>query len=313
MRLSPPEWIFAAALGLFLAAWATAPDDWRLGDWRPHQATALVAPELPLVEQVHTRTTTTTRSPELVHGFDHPFDVAFTFDDGPHPVQTERLLDVLEEFQAPATFFVNGVWLDEGRASYERNRDLVRRAKRAGHAVGNHTYGHELLSRLTPDAQTWQIVANEVLVSTVIGERMRLFRPPYGRMTDHAANVLRAYGYVATLWNATAADQELRDPEEIARTVLGWIRKYQGGIVLLHDRHAWSVDAMRLVLTRLERENCERRGRGQPIYRYVPVEAFLRPATASDPLSDELDRARLRQEERLAERCDGSLETRRTK
>jgi hypothetical protein len=100
-------------------------------------------------------------------------------------------------------------------------------------------------------------------------------------MTAHTKKLLNRLGYTEALWNATAPDHEIRDPVLIRDLVMSWLRTYHGGIVMLHDRHRWSVEAAELILESLERENCRRLRRGQPTYQVVSLDSLLRPPPLS--------------------------------
>jgi len=232
-------------------------------------------------------------TPETIYGLERTWLVSLTFDDGPHPVYTRRLLDILARHEVKATFFINGYWIDEDRRrSAKRLQDLLRRAYDAGHTIGNHTYGHALLSRLSPQEQDREIITNHQMIMELTGARPTLFRPPYAVLTDHARELIDRLGYTEARWSATAPDQEIHDPKELSRTVMSWLRTYNGGIVMLHDRYRWSVEAVELILGALERENCRRLRRGRPTFQVVSLDSFLRPPPQSFPLHVKIERKR---------------------
>lgn len=304
-RFSVPTTVLALGVALFAVSWLTAAP--RRAEMVPavNRAPFDRRGASPVASAIGRPQVTKQNGgdPVAAYGFRRDHTIALTFDDGPHPVHTSRLLGILREHQVTATFFVNGYWLDPGRHNGRRARDVLLRAVREGHTIGNHTYSHKLLSRLSKEQQTWQIVANELLLSELLGERTRLFRPPYGVMTAHAERVLRRYDYVETMWNVTAADQELHDPQRIASAVLGWIEAYRGGIVLLHDRHSWSVAATELLLRELRRRNCRRLAQQRPIYRVLPLERFLERPPASGPLARAAEQRRQAARRRMQKLC----------
>jgi peptidoglycan/xylan/chitin deacetylase (PgdA/CDA1 family) len=304
-RITAPGWILGSSIVLFFATWVFDPaetsgslstsDPPRLCRRDPRPAARPLEPDV--------GTLALTNAPRTVYGFSHPFWLAITFDDGPHPRFTEQLLDILARYSAPATFFVNGYWLDPARADATRTRRALVRIKRDGHTVGNHTYSHARLDRLPPEQQTWQILANDVLIAALLGERATLFRPPYGQMTAHARRVLHEHDYVETRWNAAAADEQTDDPGDIAAEVMRWVRHHHGGIVLLHDRHRPSVVATRMVLERLTRDNCKRLGRGDQTYEIVPLDYFLRSPAELRARAEQIDAAHRRHLARLERLC----------
>ncbi len=149
--------------------------------------------------------------------------VALTFDDGPHPVYTPQLLDVLTEYDAHATFFMLG-------KHAEAHPDVVQRVAAAGHAIGNHTYDHPSFPLIGARERRWQIRA---CAATIAPLGSRLFRPPYGHesLASHAS--ARLLGYDVVAWSAHASDWEHRDSGWILERLLDQIEP--GRIVLLHD------------------------------------------------------------------------------
>lgn len=172
----------------------------------------------------------------LIHGPRSSSDVALTFDDGPDPNHTPRLLDVLRALAIPATFFVIGE-----RA--ERYPDLVRRIIAEGHALGGHSYYHSSPDQ-TPARQLMAEVARTCdVLDNLSGESTRLFRPPHGRLT--VAKVLRLWqrGQSVVLWNVDPKDFAC----ELAREVSSRLatRPLQGGdVVLMHDNVPYASEVI---------------------------------------------------------------------
>lgn len=152
--------------------------------------------------------------------------VALTFDDGPDPRWTPRVLSVLAKYRIHATFFVTGV-------NVARYPSLVRAIRAGGHAIQNHTLNHENLGRLPFERQKASILA-------AVREMRRLnlpsptwFRPPYGSYTVHTIRIARALGMRTAMWSVDPADYARPSAPVIARRVLGQTRP--GGVILLHD------------------------------------------------------------------------------
>lgn len=284
-RLAVPGWIVAIAVPAFIGTWVLAPRETVSGVSVPRTGPlpARMLPDAPPIMQLHHPPRHgKVPVPETIYGVNHTWQVALTFDDGPHTVNTKRLLDILDQHGVKATFFINGYWLDEERRrSGKRAQELVRRAFLSGHTIGNHTYSHAKLIRLSPEEQAREILYNHELITRVTGEAPALFRPPYAEMTDHMRTVIRQLEYTEALWSATAPDEQIDDPELLRDTVMSWLRTYQGGIVMLHDRYPWSVEAARLILEALERDNCRRVRRGKPTFQVVSLDSFLRPPPQS--------------------------------
>lgn len=156
-----------------------------------------------------------------------PDAVALSFDDGPSEEFTLRVLDILGEYQAKASFFVIG--------RYVAKRDkLVRRMADEGHTVGNHTWDHHrdgLLGCRTYWDQ--QIGLGEQAIADAIGRSPRFFRPPLGFKTATQARVLKRRGYEVVGWRLRAFDTLPLSAAAIARRIVHGVRP--GDIVTLHD------------------------------------------------------------------------------
>lgn len=162
--------------------------------------------------------------------------VCLTFDDGPHPVHTPRLLDVLQDQGVRATFFVVG-------REVERHPEIVRRMVAAGHLVGNHTFSHSAPGTVSARQLIDEVRRTDDLLTPILGQAPRLFRPPHGKVT--AAKLLRLWGSSRTvvLWNADPRDFARSEPGE----VLGWFRDRPlrgGDLVLMHDNVPHSIEAL---------------------------------------------------------------------
>jgi peptidoglycan/xylan/chitin deacetylase (PgdA/CDA1 family) len=153
--------------------------------------------------------------------------VALSFDDGP-ALWTPAILDLLAEYGARATFFVVGRYVDE-------RPDLVARAAREGHELGNHTYdhvdpGHERDDDTLRDQIRWTSAA----IERAAGAPPRLMRPPYGKDVCRVARLAREAGMAHTvLWSAQGWDWEELPAAQITASILRG--RSPGGILLLHD------------------------------------------------------------------------------
>jgi peptidoglycan/xylan/chitin deacetylase (PgdA/CDA1 family) len=153
--------------------------------------------------------------------------VCLTFDDGPHSENTPRVLDVLGEHGVPATFFVIGE-----RA--ERHPDLVVRAAREGHAVGNHTFFHREPSETSAAALLGEVRTTRRLLAELLGRPTGLFRPPKGVVS--VAKLLRLWAARQTvvLWDTNPLDYRAKSADEVR----SWLRANPlrpGALVLMHD------------------------------------------------------------------------------
>jgi peptidoglycan-N-acetylglucosamine deacetylase len=155
--------------------------------------------------------------------------VYLTFDDGPDPEHTPRLLDVLRDLGVPATFFVIGE-----RAA--RHPEIVRRMAAEGHAVGHHSYRHERPDRATLRGLAGEAAQTRALLLTLIGTDARLFRPPHGSVTARALWRLWASGHTVVLWSTDPRDYATASADALG----AYFERHPlrgGDIVLLHDTH----------------------------------------------------------------------------
>ncbi len=169
--------------------------------------------------------------------------VTFTFDDGPSPETAPALLHVLETHHIRATFFFIGEYLVGGNRRAAEVRDCARRIADAGHFIGNHTLDHKLLTNLPRAAALADIDDSAVAIEKAIGERPRLFRPPYGELDPVLESALHERHLDLVLWSIDVEDMKKSDPDEILASVEKQLLYKQGGIVLLHDVHTASVKA----------------------------------------------------------------------
>ena len=167
--------------------------------------------------------------------------IALTFDDGPGP-DTARLLNELAEKEAKATFFLIG----QNAATLP---ELVAREVAEGHAVGNHSYDHPQLSTLDGAGIADQIDRTDAAIKTAAGITTTLVRPPYGATDDTVSSVLADRGDVQVLWNVDTEDWKNRDASITTQRALAGATP--GGIILMHDIHPSTVDAVPGIIDQL--------------------------------------------------------------
>jgi len=149
--------------------------------------------------------------------------VYLTFDDGPHPVHTAEVLDVLRRHGARATFFVVGRMV-------ERFPDLFSRILLEGHTVANHTWNHENLAKLSGEAIDRTIERTQEILGA---NATACMRPPYGALDDLARQRADEHGLDVIMWSASANDWLDVTAEEIAKWIVAGA--VDGGIILMHD------------------------------------------------------------------------------
>lgn len=165
--------------------------------------------------------------------------VALTFDDGPHGVYTEQLLELLDRYQAKGTFFMVGT-------NMELNPELVKKVHEKGHEIGNHSYSHADLMSLDSTGRASQIQRVQELARSQIGVYPRWLRPPYGSVNVEL--VEKESNMDIALWNVDTRDWESRDPAKILRV---FEENTSGNdIVLFHDIYGTSIEAVSSILER---------------------------------------------------------------
>lgn len=156
--------------------------------------------------------------------------VLITIDDTPHDTTTLAMLDVLDEHEARALFFVNG-YLLEGR------RGILKEIVDRGHVLGNHSWSHNAMDTLSRQ-RTWREIqsVNEELAE-LSGEHPVYFRAPYGIMTPYIQDVIDEMGMQGMNWSLMSQDwtvEEVDDYQEVVKTTMKHMHK--GANILLHDR-----------------------------------------------------------------------------
>lgn len=162
--------------------------------------------------------------------------VTLTFDDGPHPTRTPKLLDTLGSLGIKAAFFVLGEKLAASATTLKRMRDN-------GHQIGNHSFDHANLSKLSEADVKAQLEKTQALIGP-LGTQKKYFRPPYGAQSAAVKKVAADGGWTTVLWNVDTEDWKLKSDKWVDH---GFAQMKSGSshIVLLHDIHQFTVDAVK--------------------------------------------------------------------
>ena len=154
--------------------------------------------------------------------------IALTFDDGPHPKETDKVLDVLSKYNVKATFFI------AGKHAKWYTKPLIR-ASKEGHEIGNHTFTHPDISSLTPQQIESEILECEKTLVEITGKKPTLFRPPFGSYREEELeDIARKNNYKIILWTTVdARDWQNPPASKIASTIIDNAKN--GDIILLHD------------------------------------------------------------------------------
>jgi peptidoglycan-N-acetylglucosamine deacetylase len=162
--------------------------------------------------------------------------IAMTFDDGPHPTNTPRLLDILKERNVKATFFVIGNLARE----YPH---IIRRILAEGHEIGNHTYTHPILTKVSDDRIRKELTDTHKALVDVAGYHTRIFRPPGGGTNARLKQWFHdEYGYSTIMWSVDPMDWKRPGVSVVTSRLVNGARN--GGILLAHDLHAPTITAM---------------------------------------------------------------------
>ena len=187
-----------------------------------------------------------------------PKTVLLTFDDGPHPRYTDEILEILKRYQAPAVFFELGRNLGSvdasGKVKPGPGSEVAKRVLAAGHPIANHSFSHGVMSKFELAKVRQEASSTEALLDAAGREGQALFRFPYGARNDAALGAIEALKLRSMMWNVDSLDWSDPIPKSIAARVLGELGKQQRGIVLFHDIHARTVEALPLVLDQLQAE-----------------------------------------------------------
>lgn len=162
--------------------------------------------------------------------------VALTFDDGPHATNTLRLLKLLKERGVKATFFLVG-------ENVEEYPDIVRQIAADGHELANHSWSHPSYLKLSSQAAHSQTERTQAAIEKIVGYRPKMFRPPYGATNATIKAWTEAdFGMKTILWSVDPLDWKRPGPSVVAQRIISGAGP--GGIILAHDIHEPTIDAM---------------------------------------------------------------------
>lgn len=156
----------------------------------------------------------------------YPYTVVLTFDDGPHPFYTLKLLDILSRYHIRATFFLVGKQI-------EKYPDLALAIAEEGHEFGNHTYHHYNLTTISPKTIINELKKTQHALNASTGKKMVWFRPPGGKYNDRVIHVAESCGYTMVLWDVEPRDHLPMDPDTLLNNILR--NTSDDNIILLHS------------------------------------------------------------------------------
>src|SRR5213595_2433820 len=195
---------------------------------------------------------------------DGPY-IAITFDDGPSATLTPKLLDLLAAHHIKTTFFVIGENVAE-------HPDIVARAAREGHEIGNHSWSHPNFAKMSEEGVRSQLRRTDDAIKNATGKRPTLMRPPYGSLTEREKHWIHdEFGYQIIFWEVDPYDWKRPGPAVVRNRILKETRP--GSIVLAHDIHPGTIEAMPSALDALEAKG----------FKFVTVSELIGMATPETP------------------------------
>lgn len=170
--------------------------------------------------------------------------IALTFDDGPGPY-TEKLLDILDKYDAKATFFLIG-------SKVSARADTLRRMQSRGHQLGNHSWSHPELNKVSTEQLASEIDQTNNAIKQAVGTKPNIIRPPYGAFNRAVLEQFRQRGMSAVVWSVDTRDWADRNSEIVCSRAVAGARN--GAVILMHDIHPTSVNAVPCILDSLKQQ-----------------------------------------------------------
>ena len=173
---------------------------------------------------------------------EEPPRVALTFDDGPNSKYTPMLLEGLRKRNILATFFLVG-------ENIEGNEEILLEMQKDGHLIGNHSYHHVQLNKLSIEEATGEIEKTNRLIREWTGEVPVYIRPPYGAWSQELEKVV---DMIPVFWNVDSLDWKLQNKEQVLSCLSGQVK--EGDVILMHDGYRSSVDAAFALVDHLQKQ-----------------------------------------------------------
>jgi peptidoglycan/xylan/chitin deacetylase (PgdA/CDA1 family) len=194
--------------------------------------------------------------------------LVLTFDDGPKPIHTNEILNILKKTQTKAVFFLVG---KEAMA----NKDLVYRIHHEGHEIGNHTFSHRRLDTLSAPEIKQELLKTNQIIENITGHKIKYFRPPGGRFNDLVLQTLAQLPLKLILWQVNANDYIRLSPffgingkldaDKIYQRVISQVQNQ--AIILMHNCSGETTLALPRIITHLKEQG----------YRFVSLHELLHP------------------------------------
>ncbi|MDT7828600.1 polysaccharide deacetylase family protein [Pricia sp. S334] len=188
--------------------------------------------------------------------------VSLTFDDGPNPEFTPRVLKLLKKHGATATFFCIGKQI-------ERHPEILKQILEEGHSIGNHTYSHSrTFGFFTSKKVKSELLATKSVVEQLTGLKMNLYRPAFGVTNPQIEKAIKSLGLLSVGWSVRSLDTTPRSEDRIYLRITRRVAK--GDIILLHDTSEKTLAVLERLLVFLRKKNLE----SVPANRLLEIEAY---------------------------------------
>jgi peptidoglycan/xylan/chitin deacetylase (PgdA/CDA1 family) len=171
--------------------------------------------------------------------------IALTFDDGPDPVYTPKILDILKSYQIPATFFLVG-------SKIVKYHEIANRILRHGHEIGNHTYAHPEIGDMSKASLEYEIEKTGKVIEEYMGYKTSFFRPPKGIINLPMLRFCRKKLKII-MWSVDSIDFRAENSQTIVKNVNPDLVK-SGDILLFHDKNQYTVEILPLLIDKFFRK-----------------------------------------------------------
>ncbi|SRX52946.1 Peptidoglycan-N-acetylglucosamine deacetylase [Aequorivita sp. CIP111184] len=188
--------------------------------------------------------------------------ISITFDDGPNPEFTPKVLSILKEYGAKATFFLIG-------ENAERYPEIVRQIIEEGHTIGNHSYSHSKnFGFFSAEKVTAELKKTNSILKEITGEDLKLFRPPFGVTNPNIKKALKNTEHFSIGWSKRSLDTTNLSEEKILKRITSNLKK--GDIILLHDSSVKTIAVLEQLLLTLSSHKLQ----SVPVDRLLEIEAY---------------------------------------
>ncbi len=170
--------------------------------------------------------------------------VAITFDDGPHPVITPQILELLQKYNAKATFFCIGKQI-------EAYPELFKQIVDAGHTIGNHSYSHSNnFGFFSTKKVMAELKKTDDLIYALTKKKIKCFRPPFGVTNPNIAKAIKQSKHHVIGWSIRSLDTKIKDPKKIIERITRQLKS--GDVILLHDTNERAIIVLEQLLLFLQ-------------------------------------------------------------